>query len=141
MKQTDWQIGDYALAKPSMMLIKVAAVHHKKVGYHAVTHKLNWVRMDLLEPIPLTREILERNGFTQHITASDGYYNAPVPDMDDVLFHVSEDNYEDTWHVETFIDHNDNAYALFNLCFVHEAQHILRLCGLSELADNIKLEE
>ena len=61
MKPTELQIGDYALVKPSMMLIKVAAVHRKKVGYHAVTHKLNWVRMDLLEPIPLTEKILERN--------------------------------------------------------------------------------
>lgn len=66
MKATELMIGDYVLVKPSMMLIKVAAIHHKKVGYHAVTHKLNWVRMDLLEPIPLTPEILEKNGFRHY---------------------------------------------------------------------------
>lgn len=66
MKCQELQIGDYVLVKPSMIPIKVAAVHHKKVGYHAVTHKLNWVRMDLLEPIPLTPEILEKNGFREH---------------------------------------------------------------------------
>ena len=141
MKPTDLQIGDYILAKPSMMLIKVAAVHHKKVGYHAVTNKLNWVRMDLLEPIPLTPEILEKNGFERHITAPCGYYHAPVDDMFDILFHASEDTYEDTWHTEVFIDHNDNEYVLFNLCYVHEFQHALRLCGLNDLANSLKLEE
>ena len=56
-------IGDYILAKPSMMPVQVAAVHNKKIGYHAVTHKLNWIREGLLEPIPITEEILEKNGF------------------------------------------------------------------------------
>lgn len=72
MKATDLQIGDYVLAKPSMMLIKVAAVHNKKVGYHAVTNRLNWVRMDLLEPIPLTLEILEANGFEISLDSGEG---------------------------------------------------------------------
>lgn len=140
MKPTELQIGDYALAKPSMMLIKVAAVHHKKVGYHAVTHKLNWVRMDLLEPIPLTPEILEKNGFERHITAPCGYYHAPVFDMYDVLFHASKDSYDDTWHVEVFTDHNDNNYVLFNICYTHELQHVLRQCSLNKLADELKVE-
>lgn len=141
MKATELMIGDYVLVKPSMMLIKVAAVHHKKVGYHAAPHKLNWVRMDLLEPIPLTLEILERNGFTHCLTAPCGYYHAPICDMFDILFHASEDTYEDTWHTEVFTDHNDNNFVLYNLCYVHELQHALRLCGLNELADNLKLEE
>lgn len=96
--------------------------------------------LDELEPIPLTREILERNGFTHCLTAPCGYYNAPAYDMFDILFHVSEDNYEDTWHTEVFTDHNDNNFVLYNLCYVHELQHALRLCGLSDLADDFKLE-
>ncbi|MEE3414825.1 MAG: hypothetical protein VZR53_05590 [Prevotella sp.] len=97
--------------------------------------------IDNIHPIPLTPEILEKNGFEQHITAPCGYYHAPVFDMYDVLFHASKDSYEDTWHVEVFTDHNDNNYVLFNICYTHELQHVLRLCGLNALADNLKLEE
>lgn len=43
-------------------------------------------------------------------------------------------------HTEVFTDHNDNNFVLFNLCYVHELQHCLHVCGLNELADNIKLE-
>lgn len=63
MKANELMIGDYISVKPSGMLIKVAAVHHKKVAYHAVVNKLAWVRENLLEPIPLTEKILEENGF------------------------------------------------------------------------------
>lgn len=63
MKAQDLMIGDYVLVKPSKMLIKIVAVHRKKVAYHTCIDKLTWVREDLLEPILLTPEILEKNGF------------------------------------------------------------------------------
>ena len=62
MKANELMIGDYISVKPSGMPIKVAAVHHKKVAYHAVINKLTWVRESLLEPIPLTQEILKKMG-------------------------------------------------------------------------------
>lgn len=145
MEAIELMIGDYVKYQGHIYIIEeISAKGWVHLIYPNTGIRVNIISdyiIDLLEPIPLTREILERNGFTQHITASDGYYDAPVlcMDNDDVLFHVSEDNYEDTWHVETFIDHNDNEYVLFNLCFVHEAQHALRLCGLNELADNFEL--
>lgn len=63
MKANGLMIGDYVSVKPSGMLIKIAAVHHKKVAYHSCVNRLTWVRESLLEPIPLTPEILEKNGF------------------------------------------------------------------------------
>lgn len=63
MKAEDLMVGDYISVKPSGMPIKIAAVHHKKVAYHACTDKLSWVRESLLEPIHLTKEILKKNGF------------------------------------------------------------------------------
>ena len=87
---------------------------------------------DVYQPIPLTAEILEKNGFKRHITAPCGYYHAPAIDMYDVLFHASEDSYEDTWHTEVFTDHNDNNFVLYNLCYVHELQHLLKLVGINK---------
>lgn len=133
MKPTDLQIGDYALVKPSMMLIKIAAVHHKKVGYHAVTHKLNWVRMDLLEPITLTLEILEKNGFELR----DGF-----------LYHRIDDKpHHYDFKLENGGVFTSEGYTLqcciyhLTIRYVHELQHALRLCRLNDLADNFKLEE
>lgn len=66
MKANELMIGDYISVKPSRIPIKVAAVHHKKVAYHKVVNKLVWIRESLLESIPLTEEILEKNGFVKN---------------------------------------------------------------------------
>ena len=47
-KKQNFQIGDYVKCYPSDMPIKIAAVHQKKVAYHACIHKLEWVRESLL---------------------------------------------------------------------------------------------
>ena len=155
MKPTELQIGDYALVKPSMMLIKIAAVHQKKVGYHAVTHKLNWVRMDLLEPIPLTEKILERNGFKKY---EEDYHNEYVCEKCDetsyyeivICWKDSYDNgaldafnhvqWDEGWKLDIVSEGSYNK-GWCKTIYLHELQHALRLCGLDELADNFKLEE
>lgn len=55
MKAEDIRVGDYLMVEPSKMVIKIAAIHNKKVGYHAVTNRLEWVKIGLLRPIPITR--------------------------------------------------------------------------------------
>jgi len=73
-----------------------------------------------LKPIPLTAEILEKNGF----------------DMDDYTVHFKEDEhymlelvFEDDelkWTI------NCNEYTIMNFEYVHELQHALRLCGIEK---------
>ena len=73
-----------------------------------------------VEPIPLTAEILEKNGF----------------DMDDYTVHFKEDEhymlelvFEDdelSWTI------NCNEYTIMNFEYVHELQHALRLCGIEK---------
>ncbi len=85
MKTEELMIGDWVKVKPSGMVIMIAAVHHKKVAYHAIPTKLEWVRQDLLEPIPLTADILRKSGFPKsrlmgeqrHFT----YYLGPQLDL------------------------------------------------------------
>ena len=123
MKNPNFMIGDIMLVKPSRMPITIAAVHDKKVGYHAVTNKLNWVRIGLLEPIPLTPKILEKNGFEY-----EPYKLAwHLPNGFRIL--ISE-----IW--ELYLDDCLKA-KLYN---VHQLQHALRLCGLSDIAENFKIE-
>lgn len=61
MKCNELQLGNYVLIKPSGKLISIAAIHQKKVGYHNVPNKLEWVRQSMLNPIFLTDDILEKN--------------------------------------------------------------------------------
>lgn len=71
MKANEFMLGNFASVYPSNMPIKIAAVHNKKVAYHATTNRLTWVRMGLLRPIPLTTEILEKNGFYYGYTSNE----------------------------------------------------------------------
>jgi len=153
MKGIKLQIGDYVFIKSlsggyHTTLIKIAAVHQGKVGYHNVPNKLNWVRIGLLEPIPLTSEILEKNGFDK----------VPQPDCLNPY----------SWEFKKFEEGTDEllyrirAYnTLFRGMYIsignfgdcepinfgkqveslHELQQALRLCGIDKLVDNLKMEE
>lgn len=143
MKCSDLQIGDYVLVKPSMTLIRVAAVHNKKVGYHAVDHKLNWVREGLLAPIPLTSEILEKNEFYW------GYTSNEEEIASNTIAQLSEDDKGWVWDEGdgavkvifpneadggmVLIDGGKSLTLVFdNVLYLHELQHALRLCGIDK---------
>lgn len=120
MKANELMIGDYVMVAPSKMPIKIAAVHHKKVAYHACTSRFEWVRMSLLEPIPLTKEILEKNGL--------------VFDCDTGLFE-EDTNYRLEISIENGNIHwsiNYDEYHILRLKYVHELQHALKLCGIDK---------
>lgn len=116
-------IGDYISVKPSGMPIKVAAVHHKKVAYHAVINKLEWVRESLLEPIPITPGILEKNGFEK---IEEKYYRR----------FLEEKGYYES--VRVYFDEEPNVAVRvldgseFNgrIKYVHELQQAMRLCNI-----------
>ena len=76
---------------------------------------------DRPEPIPLTPEILEKNGW---------WY-----DSDDMWQHEEVGFYIEKWNGRfQCYDIND-----IKLDSVHQLQQTLRLCGLNELADNFKI--
>lgn len=146
MKAKDLMIGDYISVKPSGMPIKVAAVHHKKVAYHAVINKLAWVRESLLEPIPLTPEILEKNGFYY------GYTSDEEDIASNTIAQLSEEEKGWVWDEGAgsvkviFPNESDGGeIQICDQCFdrnmafgfsenimLHELQHALRLCGIEK---------
>jgi len=82
---------------------------------------------DKLLPIPLTRDILEKNGFHHD---SDDYYRLWV---DDYRLFI-----EIGGLVFVSIGHKINTYpkVSVNIKYVHEFQHALRMVGLRRLADD-----
>lgn len=58
---TNYRVGD--LVKVGGCVVRLAAVHSKKVGYHATRNKLAWVFLNKVEPIVIDCAFMERNGF------------------------------------------------------------------------------
>lgn len=87
---------------------------------------------DKIEGIPITTEILEKNGFVFDCD----FWTIANPRYNNVRMvrYCSID--EDA--TDAFLGHwaFDENYAID---FVHELQHALRLCGLNEIADNFKV--
>lgn len=85
-------------------------------------------KFDYFEPIPLTEEILLKNGF-EFFDSS--YFNDIVsitffPSCIYFICHVYEGEVCDV--IERHIN------------YVHELQHLLRLCELTDMANNFKIE-
>ena len=121
--------------------------------YVLYTWTANDYSMDIqVEPIPLTAEILERNGFNSKTFLTTEWekevyfkeFSSCVVEPDDSGKYIfgttiywnkkGSDGSPIDWG--TMYDSR-----IFNLQYVHELQHALRLCGLNELADNFKVYE
>lgn len=126
MKTSELMLGDYLYVWPSNMVIKVAAIHRRKVGYHACTDKLSWVRVGLLRPIPLTPEILINNEF-EKIDNNNGAFMFRTDDISILIDFVIP-----------FFCHIRNEYMDYQgkIINVHELQNALRLCRINK---NIEL--
>ena len=129
MKTTDLQIGDYIKCQGHIYIVEEISAK----GWAHLIHLEAKVRVnvasryfDLLEPIPLTPEILELNGC---IKTEYGY--ALYMDNGIVVF-LGEDN---SYRVIIF------KTTVIIVRYVHELQQVLRLCGLNDLADNFKVED
>ena len=122
MKAEDLMIGDYVNYRGQ--IIKVTSLYDKggsnEVGWS--DKESVWVNGRCIEPIPLTEEILEKNGFVlkDQEKGAYGVNIAPYYTRDDVPF-------------EVFCD--GEPFAIWfkdpvNIEYVHELQRALRLCGI-----------
>jgi len=128
MKANEIQIGDWLYYKGQFNAFpfKVESITKKKVGYHAEPneHRIYYLRLSECKPIPLTPEILEKNGFELKEGEIGMYGVTTVPHYlcKGVPF-------------EVFCD--GDPFAIWfkepvNIKYVHELQHALRLCGIDK---------
>lgn len=137
MKPTDLQTGDFIKYLGNVYIVEeISAKGWVHLIYPKTKARLNMASdyiMDLLEPIPLTLEILERNKFELR----DGF-----------LYHRIDDKpHHYDFKLKNGGVFTSEGYTLecgiyhLTIRYVHELQNALRLCGLNELADDFKLEE
>ena len=160
MKAEDLMIGDYCRVwreglciKNKGTIVKVLAIDAENrfekrglVGC-AHCHPLDGqfdggIWCEYLDPIPLTPEILEKNGFDVNGIPED---MQPVEERDwsddTYVWSRQETPYERT-QVSVYMDDPDNFFAEIicqhchvdgvHINYVHELQHALKLCGISK---------
>lgn len=96
---------------------------------------------DKPEPIPITPEILEKNGFHLELSSDkeNVYSHFDEGDCTPIIF-LSTGQEKWTLHVKNYILKKCLDFTIFHdTLYVHELQHALRLCGLNKLADNFKV--
>lgn len=122
MKASELMIGDWV--KTDDGTSKVVSLHD---AWHIDVEDNDYTYDEYqVYPIPLTEEILEANGFE----INDNVEGWQLPN-DNVPFCIEEFS-------GLFIF--NGVYNDILVEYVHQLQHALRLCGLSELADNLIIE-
>lgn len=97
---------------------------------------------DQPEPIPLTPEILEKNGWIQcKYETCESLYEYKGLHLRHTMIKRSNGRWVANVDgiVEKFPDECTHSSLRINVFYAHELQHALRLCGLNELADNFKI--
>ena len=126
MKATEIMIGDRLAYRGQFAAFdfRVEQVTKQKVGYHAEPgeNRMHYLRLNEVQPIPLTPERLERNEFekVQNLLVLQ-WENGVYPSM-------------------IFVEYNPENYCLFindmmfpkPVRFLHELHHILMDCGIEK---------
>ena len=120
MKATELMIGDRVAQKHSGLLLKVSEV---RPPYVIADGEGGQFHEDTLEPILLTSEILEQNGFYHERNI--GYV------YDDSEYEVIVDLWNNSYRILYNRDVMINIQCFSNV-FVHELQHALRLCNVDK---------
>lgn len=143
MKTKDLMIGDWVVRDSHKNNPVQVLELHKQSAMLKLENGWCGEAIDLIEPILLTPDILEKNGFKHYAT----YPNEDIwmymlfdPEIE-VIFTEEKSasirifNYSEEDDGKEIINLEDNGKPRY----VHELQHALRLCGLNDLADNFKI--
>lgn len=95
MKSNELMLGNWVLYHN--LAIQIDAIHKRKVGYHKMPSRLHWIRLNEIQPIPLSKYELELSGFKTtglegHVYTYGGYDNIGIgikADNTIVLYHSS----------------------------------------------------
>ena len=140
MKVSDLQLGDWVdCFGGSVKVTTIKTAYNNGEDFIIIMSPLKSIeysfKSEYIKPIPLTTDILTNNGFTQDTIGSG------------LILHI--DNSENLYVLVNYryngecrnVEISNKMYNLScPIKYVHELQHALRLCGLSELADKLIID-
>ena len=117
-------VGDWVKFPTSDLCHKVYGLQGKSVKID----KKYWHKADKLEPVPLTAEILEKNGFELRPIAPEGEKKYVFLPDNSMLLEIGFLDRHDIWCDAHGYFKNFHGY----IRYVHELQHVMRLCGIEK---------
>jgi len=128
MKATDLMVGDFVNVND--LPLRVGAIRQDELGFFDNDYKIYWCsddEFDRIDPIPLTEDILVKNGFSEihhpGTGATDEY-------SEWFLGGIKITEWLEDWKDHHFSTGGDDCSISFN--YVHQLQHLLRLCGIEK---------
>lgn len=136
MRAKELMIGDWVQSSFHKEPVRISSIKTSD-GYGWVLNDADeWHYKDLqyksdasLSPIPLTEDMLIANGF---IYDSEDGWEYCGKNYEPLIGYYPKDKFFS-------IDYN-GCSSEHKIAYVHEYQHVLRLCGLNDMADNFKIE-
>ena len=126
MDSKSLMIGDWVFVHCHIdKLAKVEGIYKKSI-YTSIGGP--WL-YDEIEPIPLTPEILERNGVT--INRFDDGEILTADYMVSEKYLISYNFLYDSLHISSWTGQHGN-FSMRNIFNIHELQHALKLCGIDK---------
>lgn len=141
MKTTDLMLNDLVKFTGIIKTLKVNNIHHFGIEYSAKVDcgelEEDYITPEDIEPIPLTVEILKKNGIIyqedyESYVDEEEYIFINLPNDSDGAEITIKDAGGDTGYMRFLPAYREHLY-------VHELQQVLRLCGYEDLANNFKI--
>lgn len=92
----------------------------------------HWCRIDKVEPIPLTLEILEKLGFRKSVSPPGIHAKCYEIDNKDKKYHLTIANYNKYKRLLLNVDSEDSECFNIKCDYVHQLQRALKLCRIKK---------
>lgn len=133
MKADELMIGNYVNIQcfdGSLITIRITGINHGIV-YGDSGNGSHWANIKYVKPIPLTPEILEKNGFVikKKLAQIGNFGDSPL-----IMWHFEDEPILRHFKHELEIHQNDTGKVHIHIpCeYVHQLQNALRLCGIDK---------
>ena len=150
MKANELMIGDWVIFGDEPLKVQhiynngyddiVAEIVEDGTNEYGVYEEIKDVPVVYCSPIPLTPEILEKNGFERSVVIPSNFYRNI--DNERLIFSPHSSCYGlgyVHWDESNDADIMHRLEVQQPIMYIHQMQHALRLFGLDQLADNFKL--
>ncbi len=126
MKAEELMIGDWVIFKAETpKMCKVVSIDTDNGNYIRQSLTDTYYTEDCFEPIPLTAEILIKNGIS--LSYDKNIYGSHFKEDKDYRLEISQEKRDGIfWSI------NGDEYHVLKLNYIHELQHALKLCGIEK---------
>lgn len=136
LKVTDLMVGDWVYDNDyPMQITEIKFRRRGEPPYKLIGSlkrdglEMESISLDYIQPIPITKELLEKNGFVrENLITSYNHYTGidNRVSLNDDFYYINSRN---TWHVH--VDSEDYCtIANCELTYLHELQNLLRICKI-----------